>query len=132
MKFQGVGGEYPASSTSASEAANEKMTESRGSGAGSSLDFIPFLADVSIVFIMVTNFVLSVSFSVLRKSSHHRISVWRPFSCVSFLNCLVCGGGRAPSNYLEGLLWNRDVAAHDSILLSYLDALYAAVSQRGH
>ncbi|GJJ06255.1 hypothetical protein Clacol_000446 [Clathrus columnatus] len=38
----GVGGEYPASSTSASEAANEKMIESRGP-----------------VFIMVTNFVLS-------------------------------------------------------------------------
>lgn len=29
----GVGGEYPASSTSASEAANEKMIESRGPGA---------------------------------------------------------------------------------------------------
>ncbi|TFY80480.1 hypothetical protein EWM64_g3532 [Hericium alpestre] len=38
----GVGGEYPASSTSASEAANEKMIKSRGP-----------------VFIMVTNFVLS-------------------------------------------------------------------------
>lgn len=38
----GVGGEYPASSTSASEAANETMTDSRGP-----------------VFIMVTNFVLS-------------------------------------------------------------------------
>ncbi|KAK7058872.1 Plasma membrane permease, mediates uptake of glycerophosphoinositol and glycerophosphocholine [Paramarasmius palmivorus] len=38
----GVGGEYPASSTSASEAANEKMLKSRGP-----------------VFIMVTNFVLS-------------------------------------------------------------------------
>lgn len=48
MKVQGVGGEYPASSTSASEAANEKMTESRGPGADSSLGFIPFLADDSI------------------------------------------------------------------------------------
>ncbi|KZT68350.1 MFS general substrate transporter [Daedalea quercina L-15889] len=38
----GVGGEYPASSTSASEAANEKMLKNRGP-----------------VFIMVTNFVLS-------------------------------------------------------------------------
>ncbi|KAF9472244.1 MFS Git1p-related glycerophosphoinositol permease [Pholiota conissans] len=38
----GVGGEYPASSTSASEAANEKMVKHRGP-----------------VFIMVTNFVLS-------------------------------------------------------------------------
>ncbi|KAF7966433.1 hypothetical protein HWV62_38392 [Athelia sp. TMB] len=38
----GVGGEYPASSTSASEAANEKMVNNRGP-----------------VFIMVTNFVLS-------------------------------------------------------------------------
>ncbi|TBU34588.1 MFS Git1p-like glycerophosphoinositol permease [Dichomitus squalens] len=38
----GVGGEYPASSTSASEAANEKMLKQRGP-----------------VFIMVTNFVLS-------------------------------------------------------------------------
>jgi len=38
----GVGGEYPASSTSASEAANEKMIHNRGP-----------------VFIMVTNFVLS-------------------------------------------------------------------------
>ncbi|KAH9835386.1 MFS general substrate transporter [Rhodofomes roseus] len=38
----GVGGEYPASSTSASEAANEKMAKNRGP-----------------VFIMVTNFVLS-------------------------------------------------------------------------
>ncbi|ETW87341.1 putative inorganic phosphate transporter [Heterobasidion irregulare TC 32-1] len=38
----GVGGEYPASSTSASEAANEKMPKNRGP-----------------VFIMVTNFVLS-------------------------------------------------------------------------
>ncbi|KAK7694881.1 hypothetical protein QCA50_002069 [Cerrena zonata] len=38
----GVGGEYPASSTSASEAANEKMIKNRGP-----------------VFIMVTNFVLS-------------------------------------------------------------------------
>ncbi|EIN14188.1 MFS Git1p-like glycerophosphoinositol permease [Punctularia strigosozonata HHB-11173 SS5] len=38
----GVGGEYPASSTSASEAANEKMVKNRGP-----------------VFIMVTNFVLS-------------------------------------------------------------------------
>ncbi|KAF8167998.1 MFS Git1p-related glycerophosphoinositol permease [Crassisporium funariophilum] len=39
----GVGGEYPASSTSASESANEKMIKHRGP-----------------VFIMVTNFVLSV------------------------------------------------------------------------
>ncbi|KAI0778525.1 general substrate transporter [Trametes elegans] len=39
----GVGGEYPASSTSASEAANEKVLKQRGP-----------------VFIMVTNFVLSV------------------------------------------------------------------------
>ncbi|KAH8120395.1 MFS Git1p-like glycerophosphoinositol permease [Phellopilus nigrolimitatus] len=39
----GVGGEYPASSTSASEAANEKMVKQRGP-----------------VFIMVTNFVLSI------------------------------------------------------------------------
>ncbi|KAI0694885.1 MFS Git1p-related glycerophosphoinositol permease [Cytidiella melzeri] len=38
----GVGGEYPASSTSASEAANEKMVKNRGP-----------------VFVMVTNFVLS-------------------------------------------------------------------------
>lgn len=29
---QGVGGEYPASSTSASEAANEKMIKNRGPG----------------------------------------------------------------------------------------------------
>lgn len=29
---KGVGGEYPASSTSASEAANEKMIENRGPG----------------------------------------------------------------------------------------------------
>ncbi|PPR00651.1 hypothetical protein CVT24_000874 [Panaeolus cyanescens] len=39
----GVGGEYPASSTSASESANEKMIKNRGP-----------------VFIMVTNFVLSI------------------------------------------------------------------------
>ena len=30
--FKGVGGEYPASSTSASEAANEKMVKQRGPG----------------------------------------------------------------------------------------------------
>lgn len=30
--LQGVGGEYPASSTSASEAANEKMVKNRGPG----------------------------------------------------------------------------------------------------
>lgn len=32
MLAQGVGGEYPASSTSASEAANEKMVKNRGPG----------------------------------------------------------------------------------------------------
>ncbi len=32
MKTKGVGGEYPASSTSASEAANEKMVKQRGPG----------------------------------------------------------------------------------------------------
>jgi len=42
LLYQGVGGEYPASSTSASEAANEQMLSKRGP-----------------VFIMVTNFVLS-------------------------------------------------------------------------
>ena len=42
---QGVGGEYPASSTSASEAANERSISQRGP-----------------LFIMVTNFVLSVRF----------------------------------------------------------------------
>ena len=30
--YQGVGGEYPASSTSASEAANEQMLSNRGPG----------------------------------------------------------------------------------------------------
>ena len=83
---------------------------------------------------MVTNFVLSVRFS--RSSASRltidRISVWRAFSCVGFLSFLVRGGRRAPSNYLESLFWNRNVAAHDSILPSYPHALYAAVSQWGH
>lgn len=65
----GVGGEYPASSTSASEAANEKMIESRGP-----------------VFIMVTNFVLSfggplaVSVFLIVLSAageNHLHTVWR-------------------------------------------------------
>lgn len=32
FSYQGVGGEYPASSTSASEAANEQMLSKRGPG----------------------------------------------------------------------------------------------------
>ncbi|EMD34864.1 hypothetical protein CERSUDRAFT_54709 [Gelatoporia subvermispora B] len=65
----GVGGEYPASSTSASEAANEKMLKSRGP-----------------VFIMVTNFVLSfggplaVSVFLIVLSAageNHLNTVWR-------------------------------------------------------
>lgn len=62
----GVGGEYPASSTSASEAANEKVLKNRGPG-----KLIPcfrtvrrsslLLSVMALVFIMVTNFVLSVS-----------------------------------------------------------------------
>ncbi|KAL0951054.1 hypothetical protein HGRIS_007793 [Hohenbuehelia grisea] len=65
----GVGGEYPASSTSASEAANEKMIANRGP-----------------VFIMVTNFVLSfggplaVSVFLIVLSAageNHLQTVWR-------------------------------------------------------
>ncbi|KDQ63656.1 hypothetical protein JAAARDRAFT_386367 [Jaapia argillacea MUCL 33604] len=65
----GVGGEYPASSTSASEAANEKMLKNRGP-----------------VFIMVTNFVLSfggpLSVSVFlivlsAAGENHLPTVWR-------------------------------------------------------
>ncbi|KAL5495197.1 GIT1 [Sanghuangporus weigelae] len=65
----GVGGEYPASSTSASEAANEKMAKQRGP-----------------VFIMVTNFVLSfggplaVSVFLIVLSAageNHLPTVWR-------------------------------------------------------
>ncbi|THV04837.1 MFS Git1p-like glycerophosphoinositol permease [Dendrothele bispora CBS 962.96] len=65
----GVGGEYPASSTSASEAANEKMVKQRGP-----------------VFIMVTNFVLSfggplaVSVFLIVLSAageNHLQTVWR-------------------------------------------------------
>ncbi|KZT00653.1 MFS Git1p-related glycerophosphoinositol permease [Laetiporus sulphureus 93-53] len=65
----GVGGEYPASSTSASEAANEKMVANRGP-----------------VFIMVTNFVLcfggplSVSIFLIVLSAageNHLNTVWR-------------------------------------------------------
>ncbi|KAI0080258.1 MFS Git1p-like glycerophosphoinositol permease [Panus rudis PR-1116 ss-1] len=65
----GVGGEYPASSTSASEAANEKMIKQRGP-----------------VFIMVTNFVLSfggplaVSVFLIVLSAageNHLQTVWR-------------------------------------------------------
>jgi MFS family permease len=65
----GVGGEYPASSTSASEAANEKMIKNRGP-----------------VFIMVTNFVLSfggplaVSVFLIVLSAageNHLQTVWR-------------------------------------------------------
>ncbi|KAH9944108.1 MFS Git1p-like glycerophosphoinositol permease [Epithele typhae] len=65
----GVGGEYPASSTSASEAANEKMLKQRGP-----------------VFIMVTNFVLSfggplaVSVFLIVLSAageNHLNTVWR-------------------------------------------------------
>lgn len=65
----GVGGEYPASSTSASEAANEKMLSQRGP-----------------VFIMVTNFVLSVGgplavsvFLIVLSAAgeNHLPTVWR-------------------------------------------------------
>ncbi|KAF9012099.1 MFS Git1p-like glycerophosphoinositol permease [Hymenopellis radicata] len=65
----GVGGEYPASSTSASEAANEKMIKRRGP-----------------VFIMVTNFVLSfggpLAISVFlivlsAAGENHLPTVWR-------------------------------------------------------
>ncbi|KAI0756683.1 MFS Git1p-like glycerophosphoinositol permease [Daedaleopsis nitida] len=65
----GVGGEYPASSTSASEAANEKLLKNRGP-----------------VFIMVTNFVLSfggplavsVFLIVLSAAGENHLStVWR-------------------------------------------------------
>ncbi|EPQ60734.1 MFS Git1p-like glycerophosphoinositol permease [Gloeophyllum trabeum ATCC 11539] len=65
----GVGGEYPASSTSASEAANERMVKHRGP-----------------VFIMVTNFVLSfggplaVSVFLIALSAagpEHLSTVWR-------------------------------------------------------
>lgn len=65
----GVGGEYPASSTSASEAANERSTSHRGP-----------------VFIMVTNFVLSFGgplavsvFLIVLSSTHekHLNIVWR-------------------------------------------------------
>ncbi|THH33504.1 hypothetical protein EUX98_g622 [Antrodiella citrinella] len=65
----GVGGEYPASSTAASEAANEKMVKNRGP-----------------VFIMVTNFVLSfggpVAVSVFlivlsAAGENHLPTVWR-------------------------------------------------------
>ncbi|KAF8446070.1 MFS Git1p-like glycerophosphoinositol permease [Boletus edulis BED1] len=65
----GVGGEYPASSTSASEAANEKSIQNRGP-----------------IFIMVTNFVLSfggplaVSVFLIVLSAageHHLQTVWR-------------------------------------------------------
>ena len=60
--FQGVGGEYPASSTSASEAANEKMVKQRGPGMYSrSIPHTKNLLGSGVVFIMVTNFVLSVS-----------------------------------------------------------------------
>ncbi|KAH0838390.1 major facilitator superfamily domain-containing protein [Lanmaoa asiatica] len=54
----GVGGEYPASSTSASEAANEKSVQDRGPSTAHLLPIFPL--DFSFaVFIMVTNFVLS-------------------------------------------------------------------------
>ncbi|TFK74737.1 MFS Git1p-like glycerophosphoinositol permease [Pluteus cervinus] len=65
----GVGGEYPASSTSASEAANEKMIKHRGP-----------------VFIMVTNFVLSFggplavsTFLIVLSAAgeNHLQAVWR-------------------------------------------------------
>ncbi|KAH7911938.1 major facilitator superfamily domain-containing protein [Hygrophoropsis aurantiaca] len=65
----GVGGEYPASSTSASEAANEKKVSSRGP-----------------VFIMVTNFVLCLGgpvavmvflIVVSAAGSNHLETVWR-------------------------------------------------------
>src|SRR6266702_6797667 len=59
--YQGVGGEYPAASTSASEAANEQMVSKRGPGWF--LDLAPLAASdpVHVVFVMVTNFVLTVS-----------------------------------------------------------------------
>lgn len=79
----GVGGEYPASSTSASEAANEKFGKNRGPA-----------------FIMVTNFVLSIGgpivlslFLIIISGLHyegtshpadlHRV---RDLVCVAFLN----------------------------------------------
>lgn len=56
----GVGGEYPASSTSASEAANEKMIVKRGPGMSASSHSRSQTLNMYIfsVFIMVTNFVL--------------------------------------------------------------------------
>ncbi|KAH9947902.1 major facilitator superfamily domain-containing protein [Amylocystis lapponica] len=78
----GTGGEYPASSTSASEAANEKMVGSRGP-----------------VFIMVTNFVLSfggplaVSVFLIVLSAageNHLNTVWRvSFGIGVILPCTV-------------------------------------------
>jgi len=58
----GVGGEYPASSTSASEAANEKMIKQRGP-----------------VFIMVTNFVLSVRVSCILEPVVEIILIFCPY-----------------------------------------------------
>ncbi|KAF4623152.1 hypothetical protein D9613_001899 [Agrocybe pediades] len=75
---QGVGGEYPASSTSASESANEKSIKSRGP-----------------VFIMVTNFVLSfggplaVSVFLIVLSAageRHLQTVWRMITSKLFRN----------------------------------------------
>ncbi|KAF5375106.1 hypothetical protein D9758_000176 [Tetrapyrgos nigripes] len=95
----GVGGEYPASSTSASEAANEKMLKRRGP-----------------VFIMVTNFVLSfggplaVSIFLIVLSAageRHLQTVWRSEAVSERSNQETCSLLAVSEKILES--FNRDM-----------------------
>lgn len=123
-----MGGEYPASSTSASEAANENMVKNRGPG-----HHCPSLhAQFKLIPIVFPSFHLSHKLS---PGCMHSIPnpasvglpglsillVWRATGRVSVSNRLIRRWRGASADRLESLFWGRDSITTYSILLPHAD-----------
>lgn len=127
--MQGTGGEYPASSTSASEGANETSISKRGPGGyfhwqASRLP-IPCLMMGSHS-VHTGNRPAPGRESRFRKQTGgciaHVTSVWRSFGCVRVPHRTIRSRRDVPRDRLARVLWDRDIAPHHGILLSYAHA----------
>ena len=132
---QGVGGEYPASSTSASEAANEKILKQRGPGTcsvnrsscavthGYGLMQCSSWSQTSCSAYVPS---ADVGFVMLRLLTDRL--VWRPPGCVRVPHCTLSGRRKPLSHRLARMLRDRCHSAAYSVLLPYADAHDDAVS----
>ena len=97
----GVGGEYPASSTSASEAANEKMIKQRGPGKWFILCRIIFSDSHFLSFHYGHQFCVELWWSIGRRS---------------FLDRSFCSWGKSSANCMACLFWNWNSSSHHRVL----------------